>query len=191
MFLGFSLFFCTPRSRRRVFPGLVFYFIYFLFFPCTRNTAYRVSGAFFCLFFSFAPLGHAYACFGGLFILYLFWHPGTCIICVFAGVFCSFLFFVLLCTPATCFDQQTCITNPQTHVSNPQQPVSATYDPNPHVSTIYNPQPCVHWHPRPRNACTSNHMCVSSFVYYFLALETHVRAVIHVFLFIFILFYST
>ena len=190
VFLGFSPFLCTPRTHRRVFPGLVFYFTYFLFFPCTRNTAYRVSGAFFCLFSFFAPPRHAYACFGGLFILSLSLHPGTCVICVFVGVFSSFLFFVLLCTPATCFNQQTRITNPQTHVSNPWQPVSATYNPNPHVSTIYNPQPCVHWHPRPQNACMSNRTCISSFVYFFLALEMHVRAVVHAFLmFLFILFY--
>jgi hypothetical protein len=104
--------------------------------------------------------------------------------------FSSFLFFVLLCTPATRFDQQTCVTNPQIRVSNPQQPVSATYDPNPHILTIYDPQPHVYWHPRPRNAHTSNRTCVSSFVHFFLASETHVRAVIHVFLmFLFILFY--
>jgi hypothetical protein len=166
-----------------VFPGLVFYFIYFLFFPCTRNTAYRVSGTFFCLFSFFAPPGHVYACFGGLFILFLSLHPGTHIICVFAGVFSSFLFFVLLCTPATCFNQQT-------RVSNPWQPVSTTYNPNPHVLTIYDPQPCVHWHSRPRNARTSNCTCVSSFVYFFLASETCVQAVVHAFLmFLFILFY--
>ena len=146
VFLGFSLFLCTPRTRRRVFPGLVFYFIYFLFFPCTRNMVYHVSGAFFCSFSFFAPPGHAYVCFGGLFLSL---HPRTRIICMFAEVFSSFLFFVLLCTPATCFNQQTRVTNPQTHVSNPQQPVSATYNPNPHVLTIYNSQPCVHWHPRP------------------------------------------
>jgi hypothetical protein len=69
VFLGFSLLLCTPGTCRRVFPGLVFYFIYFLSFPCTRNTAYHVSGAFFCLFSFFAPLGHAYVCFGGLFYL--------------------------------------------------------------------------------------------------------------------------
>ena len=159
----------------------------FLFFSCTRNMAYHVSGAFFSFF---APLVHAYVCFGGLFILFLSLHPGTCIICMFAGVFSSFLSFVLLCTPAAHFNQQTCITNPQTCVSNPWQPVSATYDPNPHVLTIYDPQPHVHWHPRPQNTRTSNHTCVSSFVYLFLASETCVRAVIHAFLmFSFILFY--
>jgi hypothetical protein len=139
----------VPGTCRRVFPGLVFYFIYFLFFPCTRNMAYCVSGAFFCLFLFFAPLGHTYACFGGLFILFLSLHPGTRVICMFVGFFSSFLFFFLLCTPATRFDQHTCIINSQTRVSNPQQPVLATYDPNPHVLTIYNPQPRVHWHPRP------------------------------------------
>ena len=190
MFLGFSLFLCTPGTHRRVFPGLVFYFIYFLFFPCTRNTAYHVSGAFFCLFSFFAPPGHVYVCFGGLFILFLSLHPRTCVICMFAGVFSSFLFLVPLCTPATHFDQQTRVMNPQTCVSNPWQPVSATYNPNPHVSTIYDPQPHVHWHPRPQNAHTSNCMCISSFVYFFLASETCVQAVVHVFLmFLFILFY--
>ena len=136
-----------------------------------------VSGGFFSFF---VPRGHAYACFGGLFILFLSLHPGTCVICMFAGVF---LFFVLLCTPATRFNQQT-------RVTNPRQPVLATYDPNPHVSTIYDPQPRVHWHPRPQNAHTSNCTCISSFVYFFLALETCVQAVVHAFLmFLFILFY--
>ena len=92
MFLGFSLFLCTPGTHRHVFPGLVFYFIYFLFFPCTRNMAYHVSGAFFCLFSFFAPLGHAYACFSGLFILFLSLHPGTRVICMFAGFFLLFYF---------------------------------------------------------------------------------------------------
>ena len=177
MFLGFSLFLCTPRTHRHVFPGLVFYFIYFLFFPCTRNMAYHVSGAFFCLFSFFAPLGHMYACFGGLFILFLSLHPGTHIICMFAGVFSSFLFFVLLCTPATHFNQQTRITNLQTRVSNPWQPVLANYDPNPHISTIYDPQPRVHWHPRPQNAHTSNCTCISSFVYLFYFILFHLRCV--------------
>ena len=154
--------------------------------------AYRVSGAFFCLFSFFAPLGHTFVCFGGLFILFSSLHPGTRVMCMFAGVFSSFLFFVLLCTPATCFDQQTRVTNPQTCVSNPRQPVLATYDPNPHVSTIYDPQPRIHWHPRPQNARTSNCTCISSFVYFFLASEMHVRAVVQAFLmFLFILFYFT
>ena len=145
-----------------------------------------MSGAFFCLFSFFAHPGHVYACFGGLFILFLSLHPRTCIICMFAGVFSSFV----LCTPATCFNQQTRVMNPQTRVSNPRQPVLATYDPNPHILTIYDPQPCVHWHPRPQNACTSNCTCISSFVYFSLASEICVRAVVHVFLmFLFILFY--
>ena len=111
-FWGFFPFFCTPGTRRRV-SGVSFSFSLFYFLVL-----------FFCLFSFFAPPGHAYACFGGLFILFLSLHPGTRVTCVFLGVF-SFLFFVLLCTPATRFDQQT--------------RVSATYNPNPHVLTTYDP----------------------------------------------------
>ena len=164
-------------------------FLFYLFSFLSLHQKHGIL-CFWCFFSFFAPPGHAYACFGGLFIVFLSLHPGKCVICMFAGFFYFFLFFVLLCTPATGFDQQTHVTNPQTHVSNPQQPVLATYDPNPHISTIYDPQPCVHWHPRPQNACMSNCMCVSSFVYFFLASEMCVRAVVHVFLmFLFILFH--
>ena len=145
-------------------------FFLFIFFLCTPRTRVCVFWWFIYIIFIFAPrdMHYMHVC-GGFFF---------------------FLFFVLLCTPPTHFDQQTRITNPQTRVPTPQQPVSATYNPNPHVSTIYDSQPRVHWHPRPQNACTSNCMCVSSFVYFFLAFETCVRAVIHVFLmFLFILFY--
>jgi hypothetical protein len=114
-------------------------------------------------------------------------HPGTRVICVFAGVF-YFLFFFAPQQPVS--TSRHALQTPQTRVSNPRQPVSATYDPNPHISTIYDPQPRVHWHPRPRNACTSNCRCISSFVYFFLALEIRVQAVVHAFLmFLFILFY--
>ena len=103
-------------------------FFLFIFFLCTPGTCICVFRWFIYIIFIFAPRTH--------------------VICVFVGVFSSFLFFVLLCTPATCFDQQTHVTNPKTCVSNPQQPVLATYNPNPHISTICDPQPHVHWHPR-------------------------------------------
>ena len=65
-------------------------------------------------------------------------------------------------TPDTCFDHQ--------------------WPPSPH----FNPN----WHPRPRNARTIAHMCVSPFVFFFLASETHVQAIIHAFLVFLFIYYS-
>ena len=64
--------------------------------------------------------------------------------------------------PDTCFDHQR--------------------PPSPH----FNPD----WHPRPRNAHTIAHTCVSPFVFSFLALEMHVQAIIHAFLVFLFIHYS-
>jgi hypothetical protein len=165
MFLGFSLFLCTPGTCRCVFPGLVFYFIHFLFFPCTRNMAYHVSGAFFCLFSFFAPPGHTFACFGGLFILFLSLHPGTCVICMFAGVF---LFFFIFCSSL--------------HTSNLFQPADTSYKP---PDTCFKPPAACFGHLRPQPTCFNHprplathslapqapkRMCEQSYVHFFFCL---------------------
>ena len=114
--------------------------------------------------------------------------------------------------PATCFNLSTHLDHQSTpsHVSDLQQHDLTLKHPFrgplnlPHPfwpsATRFGPQstssdPCFdpHWHPRLRNARTITHTCISSFVVFFLALETRVQLLVHAFLifFDFIFIYST
>ena len=142
-----------------------------------------VSGISFLFYlFSFLSLHqkHGILCFWCFFLFIFFLcTPGTCV-CVFqwfififapwdAHYMCvcrGFFFFLIFCSslhPSNPFRPADMHYEPQDTCFKPP----ATYNPNPHVSTIYNPQPRVHWHPRPRNAHTSNRTCISSLVYFF------------------------
>ena len=138
---GFFLFFAPP-GHVDVFPGLVFHFLYFIFWCFffvyflslhPRDTHTRVSVVY-LFYFYLCTLGHAsHACFWGFFLFY-------------------FLFF---------FAPQQPVSTSR-HVFRP--PTTPTHTFWPHTT----PRPRVHWHPRPQNAHTSNRMCVSDVFIYFI-----------------------